>query len=851
MAIVDALIQILAEQVFTTLQTQAYFAVDFQEQFEVMKTKLDRIKALLADTENLKTKKQIVKATLASLRDLVFEADNILTDCLLRSDYQKDGSCTTLSFQKPIFCYQTGKKLKQINAKMEMMEQSLGANLKAQDLNEQDNNSYHVLKYTSQYYDPSEIIGLESDLEKLKGWIFGTTNKLHRIGITGMGGLGKTTIAQKIFNDKIVINHFEKMLWVSVSRTSSAERIMRSMLEQLDPSSLIWDEAQMLHKISVILKDINNCLIVMDDVWEMNEPWWNKFCSCLQNSIGKQSCIIVTTRNEEVAMGTMGVHKSEIHQPKPLNKQESWLLFSKFAFSRCRGKCPPDDRFEIVGKQILEKCGGLPLAIKTIAALLAPKTNSLVQWTEIKNNFHELTVGGQIEMVTASLQLSYDELPTHLKQCLLCFSIYPEDFEIHAEQLIHWWIGEGLIQGKGSKTAKEVGFEYLSDLVTRCLVGAVQRRDYDGRVYSCKMHDMVRELTTKIAEEESFGSFDEHSRQKLTGDPRWLGFTREMNTEPLRKSSRFRALLVMPRNEVTLGRNILCLTSLRVLDLSLNQMENVSVDDLLVWICSLKRLACLNLSGVPGLTQLPNVVRNLRNLQILILNGCNNLVKLNPSIISLRKLVILDLGSCGLQFLPKGIERLTHLQELSGFRVTNQGNRQSCRFDELKVLINLRVLRMNIGEDSEISGIERDVLSKLEKLKVLSIDTENCEDEKISEMLNGLSPPSNLQELYLRRYRRESLPSWMNPEMLSSLRYLCLENGDLVQIEAGENVSTWNIEGLCFKVLPNLRVDWKNLKKEMPFLRYAEVSGCFNLKNFPPSRDKLVVWRKGEEFILD
>ncbi|WCJ32476.1 Disease resistance RPP13-like protein 4 [Euphorbia peplus] len=849
MAIVDSMIQILAQQVFTTLQTQAYFAVDFKEQFEVMKTKLDLAKALLADTENLKTKKQIVKATLASLQDLVFEADNILTDCLVRNDYQKDGSCTTLSFQKPIFWYQTGKKLKQINAKMEMMERSLGANLKAQDLNEQENNSYHVLKYTSQDYDPSEIIGLESDLEKLKGWIFGTTSELNRIGITGMGGLGKTTIAQKIFNDMMVSNHFEKMLWVSVSQTSSSERIMRSMLEQLEPSSSIWDEAQMLHKISEILKE-NNCLIVMDDVWKMNVPWWNKFCSCLQNSIGKKSCIIVTTRNEEVATG-MGVEKSQIHQPKPLNKQESWLLFSKFAFSRCRGKCPPDDRFEKVGKQILDKCGGLPLAIKTIAALLAPKTNSLVQWTDINKNFHELTVGEQIETVMASLQLSYDELPTHLKQGLLCFSIYPEDFEIHAEQLIHWWVGEGLIHGKGSKTAKEVGFEYLSDLVTRCLVEAVQRRDYDGRVYICRMHDMVRELTIKIAEEESFGSFDEQSRQKLTGDPRWLGFTREMNLKSLRKSSRFRALLVMPSNKVTLGRNIPCLTSLRVLDLSLNRMENVSVDDLLVWICSLKRLACLNLSGVPGLTQLPNVVRNLRNLQILILNGCNNLVKLNPSIISLRKLVILDLGSCGLQFLPKGIGRLTHLQELSGFRVANQGNRQSCRFDELGVLRNLRVLRMNIGKDSEISRIEMDVLLKLEKLKVLSIDTEDCENEKISEMLNGLSPPSNLQELYLRRYRRESLPSWMNPEMLSSLRYLCLENGDLVQIEAGENVSTWNIEGLCFKVLPNLRLDWKNLEKEMPFLRYAEVSGCFNLQNFPSSHDKLVVWRKGEEFILD
>ncbi|KAF2325411.1 hypothetical protein GH714_027830 [Hevea brasiliensis] len=348
-----------------------------------MKTRLDLTKALLADTENLKSKKEIVKASLSSLRELVYEADNILTDCLIRDEYQNDGSCSSLTFQKPLFWYQTGKKLKDINAKMEAMERSLGAYLKAQDLS----------------------------------------------------------------------NH-------GVSQNSSEERIMRSMLEQLEPISLS-DESQIMHKINQALEG-KTCLIFMDDVWRMNLPWWDKFCSSLQKVIGGSSCVI-TTRNEEVATD-MGVDKSQIHQPKTLNKDESWLLFSKFAFARCRGKRCPDAQFDKEGREILDKCGGLPLAIKTVAALLAPKTNSLVQWNEINKNFHELIVEGKISSVMASLQLSYDELPTHLKQCLLCFSIYPEDFEMHAEQLVHWWVGEGLIQGKGSKTAKEMGFEYLSDL---------------------------------------------------------------------------------------------------------------------------------------------------------------------------------------------------------------------------------------------------------------------------------------------------------------------------------------------------------------------------------------------------
>ncbi|KAF2299591.1 hypothetical protein GH714_038303 [Hevea brasiliensis] len=561
------MIQILAQQVFTALQNQAHFALDFKGQFEVMKTRLDLTKALLADTENLKSKKEIVKASLSSLRELVYEADNILTDCLIRDEYQNDGSCSSLTFQKPLFWYQTGKKLKDINAKMEAMERSLGAYLKAQDLSNHGDNEHQIVKYTTQDYDPSEIIGLEHDLEK--------------------------------------------------------------------------------------------------------------------------------------------------------------------------GKRCPDAQFEKEGREILDKCGGLPLAIKTVAALLAPKTNSLVQWNEINKNFHELIVEGKISSVMASLQLSYDELPTHLKQCLLCFSIYPEDFEMHAEQLVHW------------------------------------------------MHDMVRELTIKIAEEESFGKFDEQSRQIPIANSRWLGITSKMHSKSLRNSTKLRALLLMPSSEVVLDRRIGWFSSLRVLDFSLEA-------------------------------------------------------------------VVLDLGSCGLEYLPKGLGRLFYLQELSGFKISNQANKQSCRLHELRVLSHLRVLRMNIGIDSVILEDDKSVLSQLSKLKVLAIDAEDCEDGSILEMLNALTPPPSLQEFYLRRYRHKTLPTWINPEQLSSLQYLCIENGDLTHIKTSpqhvaDSLYTWNIEGLCFKVLPSLKVDWKNLEQDMPLLRYAEVSGCFNLQNFPCSDDKLVVWRKNED----
>lgn len=104
---------------------------------------------------------------------------------------------------------------------MDTMERSLAAYLQAKDLSNRGDDAYQVVKFTTQDYDPSEIIGLKHDLQKLKDWIFGTTNVLHRVGIVGMGGLGKTTIAQKIFNDEEVATRYQKMLWVSVSQTFS------------------------------------------------------------------------------------------------------------------------------------------------------------------------------------------------------------------------------------------------------------------------------------------------------------------------------------------------------------------------------------------------------------------------------------------------------------------------------------------------------------------------------------------------------------------------------------------------------------------------------------------------------
>ncbi|KAK9175264.1 hypothetical protein WN944_027270 [Citrus x changshan-huyou] len=699
----EAMIGTLIEKVFSALLTQAQYALDFKDQLEAMKTKLELMTAFISCTDKQKT---------------------------WGDEYQKDGFCHRFSLRDLFFIYQTG-------------------------------------------------------LGKIKGWILSSTEKLQQIGIVGMGGLSKTTIAQKIFNDGEMVAYFEKRIWVPVSQNFCEERVMRAMLQQLGEDESGIEESYLLHKIQQRLSD-KTCLIVMDDVWRMNLDWWKNLYPT-----EKRCFAIITSRNETV-VNSMGVDESRIHRPKILNEEESWSLLCKHAFLTSKGKCP-NKEFEKKGREILKKCGGLPLAIKTIGGLLAPKVHSLSEWNKINDEFHVyLTTERENNSVVASLRLSYDELPTHLKQCLLCFSVYPDDFEISGEQMVHWWVGEGLIRGRDNRTATELGFDYLSELVSRCLVEVVHRRGYDGRVYSCKMHDLVRDMTIQIAKDEAFCSFDEQGRQKLTQDSRWFGFTSDMDPKSLKKSSRLRALILTSSTAVSFW-NVKSLMSLRVLDFSYCKLDRMNVEDLLDKISSLKRLACLNLSGVAGNIELPSSIQKLRNLQILVLRRCT---KLHPSITSLKKLIILDLGSCPLQYLPRGLEKLIYLQELSGFRVANEWN----------------------------------VLSQLEKLKVLAIDAEDCKEKHVPQMVDRLLPPPSLQELYLRRYRHKILPKWINPRHLSSLQYLCLEDGDIRIFEISsesdqDSVTTW----------------------DMPILRYAEVSRCFNLKNTPFPLDKPAVWKKNQD----
>ncbi|KAK2999014.1 hypothetical protein RJ639_023773 [Escallonia herrerae] len=851
-AVVTAVVQLLVNDLARAIYAQSSYALEYQTLFDEMTKQLTYMQSFLTDAEKLKGKHETVKTTLIDLRELIYEADDLVIDCLIRAAYldkRKSSTCCHLSPREIFFRYQTGKKLTAINKRIVKMHQNLS--IYVTPIFRQpsgDSSGTSAVRWTSQVFDQSQIVGLKEDAIRIKGWILPQNEVLHRVGIVGMGGLGKTTITQTIFNDTRICARFQNKIWVSVSQTVNETEIMKSMLRQLQADDS-GSDGNLQFKICQVLSS-TSYLIVMDDVWSVDSGWWDRISCGLPKTAGYSSCVIITSRIEGVVK-RMGVVEERIHRPRPLNEDESWSLFCKVAFISTKEIYK--NKLEEIAKTILRKCSGLPLAIKTTGGLLSSKKQNYYEWKRVSDDFRQ-KLAAESRTVMASLQLSYDELPPHLKHCILCFSIYPEDHEIKAEQLVRWWVGEGFVHDKGSDTATDVAFSCLAELISRCLVEVVQPRSYNGRVYSCKMHDMVRDMTILIAREEAFSSFDEGGKHISTVDSRRLGVTETTNYHTLEGNTKLRALLLMTSHSIPFSRSIGLATvnSVRVLDLSHVNLDTISMEDLCQWISTLKRLAYLNLRAAAGLVELPYTFGRLWGLQILILDECKYLTKLPASITTLPKLTVLDIGNCpALQYLPQGISTLTTLQELHGFKISRPTNTEGCHLGELKCLTQLRVLQVDINEESIIDDEELTALAQLQHLKLLLINANNCEDANIIEKLNNLSPPPCLEEVYLGHYYGESSPNWLSPTSLPQLQYLCIEDARALNVMNplfwGDAERTWRLESLCLKYLPRLEAEWAEVQRAMPALSFLKVSHCYKLQSFPCNVKALGVWNKDED----
>ncbi|XP_016196313.2 putative disease resistance protein At1g50180 [Arachis ipaensis] len=323
------------------------------------------------------------------------------------------------------------------------------------------------------------------------------------VSIIGMGGLGKTTLARKIYNNNKVKKLFSCCGWVTISKDYKAKDVLTSLvngwgLSKSTTEYKVLSEKEQKSKVQEHL-DRNKYLIVLDDLWEPEV--WDEVESLFPNNKSGNT-ILITSRNDEVANYT----RSKSYYPPFLDKNESWKLFCKVFGTQ---QCPPVLEMSIVTKMETFQCGFLPLAIVTLAGIVVKKKRLTVEWMRIMRNVIWYLAKDNNGVMNV-LKLSYDNLLQRLKPCFLYFAVFPEDYRIPVKQLIQLWIAKGLIQPPKSGTSsagklEDMAKEYLNELVDRSFV-LVARKRSNGSLSVCRIHDLLRDLC--ISESKADNEFE-------------------------------------------------------------------------------------------------------------------------------------------------------------------------------------------------------------------------------------------------------------------------------------------------------------------------------------------------------
>ncbi|XP_073122968.1 putative late blight resistance protein homolog R1A-3 [Henckelia pumila] len=337
-----------------------------------------------------------------------------------------------------------------------------------------------------------KMVGFEHDLWVMLDRLTGHPPKLQVLAVVGMGGIGKTTFTQSLYDDPLVRYHFHICAWFTISQQYKVKQVLIGLLRCLtNPTTEIYERSkeELKHMLYQSLKG-KKYLIVLDDIWDKQA--WNDLKRIFPND-GNGSRIMLTTRLIDVA--EFASPDTQPHCLPRLSPDESWeLLCSKIPL------CPPE--LEPTGKQIACKCQGLPLAIVVIAGLLSKMNTTPEAWKDVAKSVSSLVMDEQKQFQNI-LALSYNHLPEHLKPCFLYIGTFPEDSKIPAKKLIWLWIGEGFIRPKNLKSLEEVAENYLEDLIGRSLV-QVNRRRYDGMFKTCFIHDMLRDLCLRESHKQHF-----------------------------------------------------------------------------------------------------------------------------------------------------------------------------------------------------------------------------------------------------------------------------------------------------------------------------------------------------------
>ncbi|XP_064998737.1 putative disease resistance protein RGA3 [Musa acuminata AAA Group] len=760
-------------------------------EIQKLQSTLRNIQSVLLDAEKRRIEDKAVNDWLMELKDVMYDADDVLDEWRTSAEKCAPGESPSKRFKGNIFSifaglsdevkfrHEVGIKNKDLNDRLEEISArrfKLQLHVSAAEP--------RVVPRVSRITSPvmeSDMVGeqLEEDAKALVEQLTkqDPSKNVVVLAIVGIGGIGKTTLAQKVFNDGKVKANFGTTIWVCVSQEFSETDLLRNIVKGAGGSHGGEQSRSLLEPLVEGLLRGNKFLLVLDDVWDA-QIWDDLLRNPLQGGAAG-SRVLVTTRNAGIARQMKAAY---VHEMKLLPPEDGWSLLCKKATMNAEEERDAQD-LKDTGMKIVEKCGGLPLAIKTIGGVLCTRGLNRNAWEEVLRSA-AWSRTGLPEGVHGALYLSYQDLPSHLKQCFLYCALFKEDYVFGKSDIIRLWIAEGFVEAREDASLEETGEQYYIELHHRCLLQSLQPLSLDYHNYS-KMHDLLRSLSHFLSRDESLCISDVQNEWRSAAATMKLRRLSVVATETMdirdivswtRQNESVRTLLLegIHGSVKDIDDSLKNLVRLRVLHLTYT-----NIDILPHYIGNLIHLRYLNVSH-SRVTELPESICNLTNLQFLLLRGCDQLRHIPRGMARLFNLRTLDCTYTHLESLPCGIGRLKHLNKLGGF-VVNTGNDGMCPLAALCGLQELRYLSVGRLERAWLEAKPERVTSILKcnhKLKNLHLHCSSTltsdghteeEIERMEKVLDvALHPPSSVVWLRLQNFGLR-YPSWMASASISSL----------------------------------------------------------------------------------
>ncbi|XP_058225965.1 putative disease resistance RPP13-like protein 1 [Rhododendron vialii] len=854
MAIAEIFLAAFIQVVFEKLASRDLLNFARRERIDDLLTRWSRmlgeIDAVLADAEEkqMRTDQRAIKMWLEDLEDFAYDLDDILdefsTEALRRHVLKESQAstskvraliptcCTRFNPTTIAFASRMRSKMDEITKRLkDLFDRRIGLGLQIVGAGHPTRPTQRPP--TSSFIHEPRLYGRDGDQKVIIEFLLSdqsNNGKFDVVPIVGMGGVGKTTLAQMVYNNEMVKKHFEIKAWVSVSEGYfDIMGLTKAILESITSHTC---DLKTLDQVQDQLKSAlagKKFLIVLDDVWDKNHGDWSKLQSPFSNgALGSK--VIVTTRLRDVALTMTGTDK--YHLLKELSEDDCWSVFAQLAFQNSGIEASP--KLVSLGRKIVKKCRGLPLAARTLGGLLRCKLRG-DEWEEVLNSkMWELS--DEESDILPALRLSYYHLPSHLKKCFGYCSILPKDCEFEEKELVFWWMAEGLIQKpNGQKQMEDLGREYFRELLSRSFFQLSSNGGPEVSLFV--MHDLINDLAQFVASriclrlgENPENNEDDKNITKARHSSYIRGHRDGIKRfEAFRKAKNVRSFLPFGlRDRDNISTSFLTsdvplhllpsLKRLRVLSL-----RRYRIRELPGSIGDLKHVRFLDLSCALIAT-LPESISTLYNLQTLILRNCKNLSKLPANMSNLINLRHLDLtGADSLQDMPPKIGELTCLQTLSNFIVSQD---EGSTINELKNLIHLRGTLCISGLENVADVLDASMANLKDKLgldvllmKWSNVSDKSCNETIESNVLNMLRPHINLKELTIIGYHGPAFPTWVGNSLFCNMVSLkfkncenCISLPPLGQLPSLENL---HIQGM--KAVKNIGPEFYGLGCSNPF----------------------------------